>query len=355
MRARPAGMVLVALCAGCAAPSGAPRGEAVSPGVLGEHAPGDFARREPVVESVEPWTFDSATGSIIRTRHYRIFTTEQDPALTDRMPDFCERALDHYRSTLGPLPAPPVRLDTYLMDNRPQWTRVTQRLTGQQDSAQLQIRRGGFATRGVGVFYDIGLYDTMAIAAHEGWHQYTQRTFREPLPAWLEEGVATFMEGHRWDGATPLFLPWANVERYDRLRQAHAEGGLLPLAVLSTTTPQELMSRRSGAELTYYAQVWALVHFLNEGDGGRWRTGLRLLLADAAAGRLRIALAAEIGARGAHEAVASRSGAALLEAYLGEEAPSLDASYRAFVERVVRQGGRDSIVRGRSPLAPAPR
>jgi hypothetical protein len=38
---------------------------------------------------------------------------------------------------------------------------------------------------------------------------------------------------------------------------------------LTRSTPQELIARDANAALFYYAQVWALVHFLNEGEGGR--------------------------------------------------------------------------------------
>lgn len=303
-----------------------------------------------VVESVEPWTYAGAQGKIIRTAHYRIYTTETDAMLVDRLPRFLELALDHYRSALARLPAPPMRLDTYLMDNRAQWTRLTTQLMGRDAEKYLRIGRGGFATGGVAVLYDIGLFDTMSIASHEGWHQYTQRTFRDPLPVYLEEGIASYMEGHKWAGATPVFLPWANVERFDQLRTAQARGALMPLQELLDSTPQELLDHVGDGALNYYAQVWALIHFLNEGAGGKHKEALRNLLLDASAGRMRNVMANKYGAQAGVAALASRRGTWLFAAYFGDDLNAIGDEYDAFMRALVRPGSRGPIVAGESPF-----
>jgi Protein of unknown function (DUF1570) len=303
-----------------------------------------------VVESVESWSFQSTTGRIIRTQHYRIFTTEKDPILVNRLPNFAEAALTHYRTAITPLPAPTLRLDTYLMDNRPQWVRLTLQLLGKRGDRFTQIPRGGYATRGVGAYYDLGVFDTLAIAAHEGWHQYTQRTFQDRLPIWLEEGLASFMEGHKWDRHDPIFLPWANIERFDQLRKAHASGALLSLEQLVTTSPQQQSPAGDGL-VTYYAQVWALAHFLNEGDGQRHRSGLDAMLTDAAEGRFRQTLLVRLGPERARDAVSTSLGAGALLAYQDDDLPTLSKEYERFIEQIVAPGSRDRIVDGRSPIA----
>jgi len=305
---------------------------------------------EPVVFSRDAWEYENAPGEVIRTRHYRIFTTETDPNLTDRLPLFLEAALRQYRTALGPLPPPPMRLDTYLMDNRPQWQRLTLRLLGPAGRRLSGLGRGGMASRGIGMYFDIGLYDTLSIAAHEGWHQYTQRTFRDPLPVWLEEGLATHMEGHRWDGARPMFLPWANVERFDALRRAADADALIALPDLVEIDPQERLSG-FGRELPgYYAQVWALTHFLTEGEGGAHRAGLRAMLADAADGRLLRTIAVRLGADDASRLRATRRGDAALRAYVGRSGADLAEAYERFVRDLASPGSRGPVVRGESPL-----
>lgn len=321
-------------------------------------APKSPARSSPVIEDVtinvvlskEDWSFGGAPGMIIRTPNYRIYTTERSLALRERLPEFLERALAHYRTALGALPGPSVRLDTYLMDSRPQWVALSKRLSGSNEGPHDVIARGGYAQRGVGIFYDIGLYDTLAVAAHEGWHQYTQRTFRDPLPVWLEEGLAAYMEGHKWDGDCVVFQPWANIERFDRLRAAQADGSLMPFPTLLESSPQELAARGDGSELTYYAQVWALVHYLHEGDDNRYRQGLAELLADAATGRLRLQYARKFGRAEAVKRLTSRRGAGLLEVYLGADPVALGVGYDRFVEAIVKPGAREHITAGRSPV-----
>ncbi|MFA6043970.1 MAG: hypothetical protein WC718_03205, partial [Phycisphaerales bacterium] len=150
------------------------------------------------VVSTEAWTLEGKTGQLITTPHYRIFTTIDKPYILDRLPLFMEAALANYTTSLEDLPAPRQPLETYLLATRPQWTRVTQRVMADQAEVYLRIQRGGFAAGGKAILYDIGPRDTFAIAAHEGWHQYSQSTFRTPLPTSLEEGLATYMEGFRW-------------------------------------------------------------------------------------------------------------------------------------------------------------
>lgn len=340
----------VVLFAGCAKNAG----DDVMLGDLGaETITQASVEAKPDVLSAEPWTFGATAGEIIRTTHYRIFTTESNRGARRRLASFSEHALAQYRSALGPLPPPPVRLDTYLMDNRPQWERLTKQLMGGQANQLLAIQRGGYASRGIGVYYDLGLFDTCAIAAHEGWHQYTQRTFRDALPIWLEEGVATFMEGHSWSGATPVFRAWANVERFDQLRRAANANSLMTLDELLNARPQDYVSQANDSLLTYYAQLWALSHFLNEGEQGIHSGRLRQLLSDAADGEMRKVLTNKLGSRRANLAIATRSGDAVVEAYFDSDLTTMSQAYDRFLQGIVRPGARDAIVAGRSPILPS--
>jgi len=337
-------LAALALLSGCASPGGE-RAESDAPATAAAPAqPRPAARATSAVLSAEPWSYEGASGQVVRTRHYRIYTTESDALLAGRLPGFLEMALEHYRTALTPLPAPDLRLDTYLMDNRTQWTRVTRRLLGGRAGPFLRIQRGGFATRGVGVYYDLGAFDTMAIAAHEGWHQYTQRVFQERLPTWLEEGVASYMEGHRWKGGTPVFLPWANLERFDRLRVMEARGRGLPLASFIESNGATGQAEEAG--LDFYAQAWGVTHFL----AARRRAGLDRLLRDAAEGRLTRVVRASAARESASIRDAGDLQRALFETYFGPLAEA-EAEYRAFAEAATRPGARDDVVAGRPPAA----
>jgi len=302
------------------------------------------APRASAVLDAEPWTYEGKDGQIVRTRHYRIFTTESDALLAGRLPAFLEDALEHYRTAITPLPSPDLRLDCYLMDNRTQWARLTQRLLGNRAAPFLRIQRGGFATRGIGVYYDLGPFDTLAIAAHEGWHQYTQRVFRERLPTWLEEGLATYMEGHRWKGSTPVFLPWSNLERYDHLRVADDAGAIEPLSTFILGHGARSAGESSG--LDFYAQAWAVAHFV----ASERREGLRRMLTDAVNGKVKLTL--QYHARDTKqvirgEAVVAR---AYFEAYFGD-LETAQRDFDRFLAALIGPGSRDDVVRGRPPAA----
>jgi hypothetical protein len=314
-----------------------------------------------VVLGVEPWTYESSEGKVISTLSYRILTTVSKTSMIERMPAFMETALIHYTTALGPLPRPTSAMETYLMGTRPQWARMTQRFMGDQADTYLQIQRGGFSSGGRAILYDIGPRDTFAIAAHEGWHQYTQKTFRNPLPVTLEEGIATYMEGFRWqsmESDRPNFLPWCNWERYEQLRHAERQGKLVSLDRLMHSSPQELMAGDPDNALVYYAQAWALIHFLNEDGAGQYRPALHAMVRDAADGRLVAKIQKELGSRAAGAYLQRHGGVDLLAVYTGRSAQDLDADYQAFIKLIVKPGARQKIAMGRSPMdpdeAPAP-
>lgn len=319
------------------------------------------ARPESAIISREHWSYADRPGEKIRTRHFLIYTTETSPLILGRVPAFLETSLEHYRTALAdpllPLPEPPQgTLDTYILDNRSSWERLTRQLLGESAGPYLEIGQGGYAFASRAVLFDIGAANTLSVAAHEGWHQYTQATFAQPLPVWLEEGVATYMEGHRWRGpandagATAVFLPWSNLERFDQLRDAAAAGRLLPLQMLLDEVPQTLIGGSDETALTYYAQLWALMHFLAEGDEGKHRAQLERVLSDAARGNLVDRVTGTLGPRAARAAVLSRRGPAVFMTYFGDP-QKLEAPYRAFIQQVAATGSRGPIVQGESPVA----
>lgn len=308
-------------------------------------------------ESVEPWTFNNKPGQVMTTEHYRVYTTESRNTLIGRLPLFMETALAHYRVAItgdgATLPPPPLKLDTFILGSRSDWELLARQLLADQADPFLKIKRGGFAIGGRALLFDLGTYDTLAVTAHEGWHQYTQRTFQAQLPIWLEEGLATYMEGHRWAGrgSRPTFMPWANAERFDQLRRAQARNQLLSLEDLLNAAPQNLISTgNSEPGLNYYAQVWALTHFLNEGANGRYAEHLRSAVQDAASGRFASVVQRLLGSRSVH-GMALRLGPAAFTAYFNPNLSEASAEYRQFINDVVATGSREAISRGVSPIA----
>ncbi|MEZ6243655.1 MAG: DUF1570 domain-containing protein [Phycisphaerales bacterium] len=314
-----------------------------------------------VVVSAERWKFDDSPGWVVTTPSFRVYTTGDPNVTTDRLPAFLEFALAHYTTELAPLPRPERKLETYMMQSRHEWERLTRRTMGDKADMYLRIVRGGYAAGGRGVYFNIGPRDSLLIAAHEGWHQYTQATFKRPLPVWLEEGIAVYMEGFRWDPSRPdrpIFLPWSNPERFDALRDAVSKGRLQSLTDLLSSTPQERITKGGDEILTYYAQLWALTHFLREGDAGAHAGDLSRLLQDAASGQIERTMDARLGADRARAALRRRAGPEAMLTYFADpnDPSSLDGlsrRYEAFVYDIVRSGARHAVTAGKSPISAA--
>ncbi|MFM1831491.1 MAG: hypothetical protein RLZZ558_1831 [Planctomycetota bacterium] len=313
---------------------------------------------DPVIRSVTAWNDGGGPGERVRTEHYNLHLALKDPVFQSWMPRYMEACFTAYATQLGPLPRPDEPLDLFIFATRNAWEAWTRRTLGREADLYLGLGRGGFTTDGTSILFDIGRVDTLTIAAHEGWHQFSQRSLRQPLPTWMEEGLACWMEGTRLTrtGVPTAFRPWRNFERWNELRNASRAGRLMPLSELLETSPQICLERSKDDLLTYYAQCWALIHFLNEGEGGRHAAALRQVLADAAAGSLATRLSASQRIQDPalrRRALQNRLGSAILLEYFTADLPGLQQAYEAFVEQVCRRGAGDRIYRGESPLSDA--
>lgn len=105
--------------------------------------------------------------------------------------------------------------------------------------------------------------DPLSTAFHEYVHQHLMKTV-PGVPLWLNEGLAEFYGSLvQANGEAVLGAPLSNYIRLLRSQQ------LLPLTTLFTIghdSPHYNERDKSGV---FYAQSWALVHYLMMGDGGR--------------------------------------------------------------------------------------
>ena len=362
--ALPIAMVMLSSCTPSEAPR--PAARAALDSMDGDEIGAPF---DPELIRSEPWSFGSYEGEMIITPTHVLHVTIPSGSTRDVLPIFTARALDHYRTMIpisedtvtpdaaagrqadgegvastvdaSPLPAPTERMSTYVFDDRPQWAAWTQRRLGRNAGIYLAIERGGYTIDAESVLWDIGRYDTLCMLAHEGWHQYTQTVFRHPLPTFLEEGLAAYAEGHsfRRRDEEPRFMPWRNLERYGQLRGANYRGRLIDLDELITRPPQAFVSSGERSLLTYYAQVWALVHYLVEGADGRYLPGLRRLLRDASEGRIATSLYdadRSAGRRG--RLLGPNAGRAIIATYFDRDYPRFKAGYEAFIKQLVTRG-----------------
>lgn len=306
----------------------------------------------------DPWTWGESAGFILGSANYRIHTTIRDEVLLRDLPRLMEDALDHYTTALGPLPRPRSALRSSIFERRSEWAAYTRRRLPNEAEIYLSIGRGGYTTEGESVLFNIGREDTFIIAVHEGWHQYTQSVFTDRLPTWMEEGVACWMEGHRFRRGSPQpnFLPWRNFERFGELRDAARAQRLVPLADLVRGTPQEALGKGKATLLTYYAQVWALIHFLHDGENGRYRDALRQVVADAAAGTMtaRLRQSDRVPREAKRRWGLSGSGRWVVIEYFNPDFEEIAAQYDDFVRTLSTGSVGSRIWRGQSPLDPAP-
>lgn len=146
-------------------------------------------------------------------------------------------------------------------------------------------------------------------------------------------------------------MPWRNLERYGQLRSSNYRGRLIDLDELVAKPPQYFVAGSESGLLTYYAQVWVLVHYLMEGEGGRYRAGLIKLVRDAVDGHVATSLYdadRAAGRRGRN--LGPNTGRDIIATYFDEDYASFKAGYERFIDRVVASGNGTKIWQGRSPI-----
>lgn len=251
--------------------------------------------RPPVEFQSEPWTFAQVPGFKLTSAHYVVHTTLRDPVLREALPGFVEAAYENYTRLVPPARTPPERMQVFLFAGRHQWEAFTRRFTGPRAATFLQVRNGGYSERGVSVIQYVSHEVTFPLFAHEGFHQYLFKCVPTPVPPWVHEGLAVCCEGQRWDDhGIREFDPWYNPSRRNELAAALIGDYLHPLRRLLETDAGHIISGSNRSVGAYYGQVWALVLFLREGEGGKYAAGFQRLLASLSAAD------AEQSARAAH-------------------------------------------------------
>ena len=274
----PSLVIVLMVCSSCNQDALVQRSQMDASTPAGERPPlkssaGAVAGYPPLVLSIEPWDPPvdvGPEGQLVTTPHYLLHSTLEDGWLSEKIPAFLETALLHYRTAITDLPVPNEPLKTYVLGERRQWQAFTRMILPGESGLYLSLGKGGYTTEGLAVLYDIGRWDTLCITAHEGWHQYCQNNFKEMLPAWIDEGIATYMEGCRFDRSSEVatFLPWRNFERFNELRNCYRRGMMYPLFDIISRSPQYFLEQGQEHLLSYYAQVWVLTQYLMEGEGG---------------------------------------------------------------------------------------
>ncbi len=148
-------------------------------------------RSQPMVATEDPWAFHGVAGTHFRTPHFDIYSTLRDKELEAALPNYVEAAYRQYAELLPPPAGEHPRLKTYVFNDRRQWERFAAERFPRRFPVYRRISAGGFAEGNLCVVYYIQRPYTLSVLAHEGMHQYFANYFKTPLPAWLNEGMAT--------------------------------------------------------------------------------------------------------------------------------------------------------------------
>ncbi|MBS3820186.1 MAG: DUF1570 domain-containing protein [Planctomycetes bacterium] len=138
------------------------------------------------------------------------------------------------------------------------------------------------------------------VIQHEGFHQVAHRVIARPgvaLPLWVNEGLAEYFGEALWTGtrlvpgAIDAGGPYSKVPvrggRAGRIRRRLAEDVFRPLDELMDMTAQQWRDDHDAT--SNYDQVYAVVHYLIHGDGGRHHQAFARYVNDVARGRPNLA------------------------------------------------------------------
>ena len=240
-------------------------------------------RTSGIVLSEETWSAGGPEGVVMRTPRVRLFTNLPSGELRRRLPATLEYTLAGIDRFWPGSPNPEPELEAVVYSTLAEWRLAVVRRFGVEPGEGLD--HGAATSRGVSLLHDIGPDATLRLAAHEIWHAYAQRTLRSTLPTAIDEAIACYVEGMRWEvGAPgPTLSADSNPIRRRHLASLVERGEMGSLAEHLAADPDDLAESARGLD-DYYARAWNLGQMLlDAGDAGLKR-GVQRLLKDAQAG-----------------------------------------------------------------------
>ncbi|MBI5863636.1 MAG: hypothetical protein HZB38_03830 [Planctomycetes bacterium] len=283
------------------------------------------------------WRYGSHPGQRITSEHYDFYTTITDSSLFATLPQVMETAYRNYRRLVPAPREPSEKMKIYLFAQRAEFEHFTKQLSPQKAATLLKVRNGGFSEQGVTVLEYVSHEATFPLMTHEGFHQYLDRCVRPNVPAWLNEGLAAYCEGFRGsaEGISDLD-PWLNPLRRNALADALLREQIFPLSELLRINAGHVIGGSDRKISTYYAQVWALMLFLEQGlPDEKTKVGRYAASFD----RLRKALAEDNLESFAQAAFATSNqqvysfGQCLFSAFVGSDFDAIEKEYVRFMRQ----------------------
>jgi len=111
---------------------------------------------------------------------------------------------------------------------------------------------------------------------HEGTHQFVRQFIGDKCPVWLNEGLAVFFQYAQFEKGV-LKIGQVPLMTLNILKKAMDEGKLISMSEMLSMSydgwSAAVRAKTPRANIQY-PQAWSIVHFLEAGDGGKYRTPL---------------------------------------------------------------------------------
>ena len=115
-----------------------------------------------------------------------------------------------------------------------------------------------------------GLLETLR---HEGTHQLVLSFVGGKCPIWLNEGLSEFFEQAQFTGGR-FHVGQAPIRNVNYLKKALEEDRLIPVPKMLAIKSDEwlsLVKNQDKSAYTHYLEAWAMVHFLQGAENGKYR------------------------------------------------------------------------------------
>lgn len=289
----------------------------------------------PIRVDKEEWPAGGPSGTRLRTEHWDIRTTVRDEGFHDLLPEFMETTYGQYEKLFPNMEKRNKRrLRVYLFQTRNEWEAFSADRFPHKVHLYRKIRQGAYCEKDVPVAYYLGRARTLSVLAHEGLHAYVHRHFRGQLPAWLNEGLATYCECYEYDEHGPKFTPRQNEFRLNSLRDALLRKTLIPLRELLGTHAGKVIQGTSPGVYAYYSQAWALMVYLRYGEREKYARRFESLLQDLGTERLRVGAGAYVAATKARDGEPMPFGEAVFRKYITEDVAAFEEGFEKYLVKI---------------------
>ncbi len=280
------------------------------------------------------WHLKYRTGTVLESDHYVIYTTVKDTDFHAAAVDLAEGEYQRFKSAVSI--EPKEKMTLFIFSDVRQWVAFTNaKFTPEQAAVYMRIRNGGYTADNFSAFYYMGRYATLTILAHELFHLYINLAAGpEQIPAWVNEGMATYFEAHEWDVNRVVFTPKKNLFRRQNLSEAIAANRLFTLRELLKTHAGEVVCLPMSKVLAYYAEVWALIQYLQDPASGEYHKNFQNLLCELGTHDMTMKIRGFLTTVREEDNVST--GEALFRVYITDDLDQFDRDFQAYLPKLTK-------------------